>query len=396
LVAQPRLQRFTLPNGLQVLHLEDHERPLVRARLHLRIDPSDTPPGRQGLAQLALRMLEHSEAAGLKAEDFDRFLEGSGVQLSACLEPDGLDWRLLTRSRDQDRALGLLADRLLRTVFDPTGLDGQRLACWREEERQEASPQTRLLEALIQAPGSQPTLASLSAISLEDLLTFRARVFRPDRAVLVLHGDLGLEQAKRLVLLSLGTWTAQGTLPAYGPPPIGAPIEATGTPEALLRIPAPGPGWRTQAVALQPSEVSPEAAILLTLLVPGDPALTPVWVGMENNALIATLDAGTWSRLLGKLGALRQRGFIQADLERARAAWEAGRALASLQPSGMLASALSEARDRQVRVTRMKALSLAELNAALSRWLEPTAFRIGAVGAPEALKALGSGLHPEP
>jgi zinc protease len=185
-------------------------------------------------------MLDHSDAAGLKAGDFDQLLEGSGIQLIQGLEPDGLEWRLLARSRDQDRALGLLADRLLRTVFDPSVLQVQRLACGRDEEQQDQPPYPRLREALLQEPGSRPTPASLGAITLEDLLAFRARVFRPDRAVLVLQGDLGLEQAKRLVILSLGSWTAQEPRPAITPPPAdapGPPVESSGAP---LRIPAPG------------------------------------------------------------------------------------------------------------------------------------------------------------
>ena len=46
LQAQPAVQRFTLPNGLRVLHLEDHEHPLVRVRIHVRVEPSDTPAGK--------------------------------------------------------------------------------------------------------------------------------------------------------------------------------------------------------------------------------------------------------------------------------------------------------------------------------------------------------------
>ena len=394
LFAQPRIQRFTLPNGLQVLHLEDHERPLVRARLHLQSDPGDTPPGRQGLAQLALRMLNHSDAAGMKAEDFDRFVEASGLQLETRLEPDGLEWRLLARSRDQDRAMGLLADRLFRTVFDPTTLELQRLACWREEERHEGSPQARLQEALAQEPGSRPTLASLGAITLEDLLGYRARVLRPDRAVLVLHGDLGLEQAKRLVLLSLGSWTAP-TAPAS---PVPAPSEGLGQPRVPLRISAPGAGLLLQATAVPPPELTPEAAALLGLLIPGDPALGPVRCAVTGRQLGATLrtHAGTWALLLKPLEALRQRGFTQGELERARSAWTAGRALESLHPEAKLGAALAEAQGRQVQEARLKALPLADLNAALRSWLAPTRLRLGVAGAAEALKAVPSDLNPEP
>jgi hypothetical protein len=389
LSAQPRLQRFTLPNGLRVVHLEDHERPLVRARLHLLVAADDTPPGRQGLVPLALGMVNHADAAGLKADVFDRFVEDAGIQLTASLEPGGVEWRLLTRSRDQDRAFGLLADRLLRTVFDPAALEVQRLATWRGEEGLEATPDTRLRRALVQEPGARPSTTSLGAITLEDLLVFHARVFRPDRAVLILHGDLGLEQAKRMVLLSLGSWTVKEPVPPYPSLPVAAPVQRI-TPEALLRMPVPGAALRLQAAADRPAEVTQEAAALLGLLVPQDPALTRVQVTVEAGTLVATLDAGNGdgSPLEARLGALRQRTFTQADLDHARAAWEAGRALESLDPGLRMDAAFAEIEGRQVQATRLRALTPADLNAALHRWLEPARLRTGAVGDPEALKAL--------
>jgi predicted Zn-dependent peptidase len=389
LSAQPRLQQFTLPNGLRVVHLEDHERPLVRARLHLLMAADDTPTGRQGLAPLALRMVNLAEAAGLKAEAFDRFVEDAGIQLTGSPEPGGLEWRLLTRSRDQDRAFGLLADRLLRTVFDPAALPPQRLAVWREEEGLEAAPDTRLRRALARAPGSRPTQASLGAIILEDLLVFHARVFRPDRAVLILHGDLGLEQAKRLVLLSLGSWTAKEPVPPYRSLPVATPV-LRASPEAPLQIPVPGAALRLQAVADQPVEVTPEAAALLGLLVPAAPGLSRVQITLAAGQLVATLDAGAggWALFEERLAALRQRSFSQANLDHARAAWEAGRALEALNPGLGMDAAFAEAAGRRAQATRLRALTPADLDAALRRWLEPARLRTGAVGDAEALKAL--------
>jgi hypothetical protein len=394
LQAQPRLQRFTLPNGLRVLHLEDHERPLVRARLHLGLEPTDTPPGRQGLPLLFMRMLSRSDAADRKAADFDRTLEDSGIQLSAALAPDGLAWELVARSRDQDRALGLLADRLLRTVFDPALLETERLACWHDEERLEDPPQLRLRQLLAQVPDSRPTLASLSAITLADILAFRARVFRPDRAVLILHGDLGLEQAKRLVLLSLGSWAAQAPPRPATPSPVDAPTRpalAQGHP----RITVPGSGLRVQAVALPPSDLGPETAGLLSLLLPDEPALFPVHLALDGGCLVATLDAevgasgpATWSLLHERLIGLRRRGFTQTDLDRARVAWLARRSLESLRPEAQLDAALAEALGHGVSADRMRALSLDMLNAGLRSWLDLVRLRSGAAGDPETLKTL--------
>ena len=397
LQAQPGIQSFTLPNGLRVLHLEDHERPLVRVHLYLKIESGDTPTGRQGLPLLFHRMVDRAETADLKAGDLDRILEDSGIQLTQSLEPGGFNWRLMARSRDQDRAMGLLADRLLRTLFDPSLLEAQRLACQRQLERLEDTPHKRLKQALTQDPASRPTLSSLRAITLQDLLSFRAKVFRPDRAILILHGDLGLEQAKRLVFLSLGTWTAQAP-PAPDRPPSRSPSASAAPPSVPLeapRISAPGAGIRIQAVAFRPGDLAPEAIELLKLLVPGDLSLFPVQIAIEGDCLVATLDGevGTSGSIAGsllhrRLEALRQRGFAQADLDRARFAWFARRSLDSLHPEAQMDRALVEAMGHGAAGDRLKAMSLETLNRALRNWLDPANLRTGASGDPDDLKTL--------
>ncbi len=389
LQAQPRVQPFVLPNGLRVFHLEDHEHPLVRARLQLDLAPADTPAGLEGLSALALRMFQASASVEGKPDDFDQLLEGSGIQLSREATPTGLAWQVVARSRDQDRALGLLGENLLRTVFDPATLWRQAAACWRDQEPLGASPQVRLRHALAVAPGERPTQASLSAINLEDLIAFRSRVFRPERAVLVLHGDLGLEQAKRLVLLNLGSWVGP-VLPATK-----AAARPPAAPGAPVRIPTSGPGLTLQAVAPPPPEQAPEILALLDLLLPGDPLLPPVRVTLEGCGLVATLEPGpetaapqALATLHGHLAGLAQRGFTQLELDRARGAWLARRSLDSLHPEALLAAALAEAQGHGAMPGPMKALTLETLNAGLRSWLDPKRLRTGAAGPPEALAPL--------
>ncbi|WLT31159.1 pitrilysin family protein [Geothrix sp. PMB-07] len=396
LQAQAKVQAFILPNGLRVLLLEDHEHPLVRVKLHLKVTVQDVPSGRQGLPQLALRMVSHSDAGGFKADELERFQEDAGIQLKAMAAPDGLDWQLSVRSRDQDRALGLLADRILRSLFDPGMLEEQREACWHEEEGRGVDPLLRLRQSLSQAPERRPTLTSLGTITWEDLLTFRARVFRPDHALLVLHGDLGLEQAKRLVLLSLGSWTPQETRSA---PPSPDPSASEGVQQASsgkpwpLWIRVPGVGSRAQAVAPQPTETLPESAALLNLLVPGEPSLLPAWAAAEAGCLVATDDAEVDAslalpRLLARLEALRLRGFTQADLDRARTAWNAGPSLETLHPEAQMNRALQEALGRGADPDHMKALSLEQLNADLRRWFDPKNLRTGGLKKADPAKGL--------
>lgn len=385
--AWPTVQhRFTLANGLQVVHLEDHERPLVRAWLNLELAPGEGLLGRPEVAALALRMQEHADAGPLKAITFHEVLEGSGTRLTRRLDPQGLTWQMVARSRYQDQALGLLADRVLRTVFDPAALEAQRLACWLDATRLDATPRATLRRALEPYPVLRtPTMAGLSAVTLADLLAFQTRTFHPTRAVLVLHGDLGLEQAKRLVLLTFGTWSAEA-----GGPPTAATAAPAPRPASSVDLPVSGAPLRLQVVAAAPEDLAPEAVALLSLLLAGDPALRPATLTVDGPRLVATLvegDSATGARaaLADRLEALRLRGFSAIDLAQAKSAWTAGRTLLTLHPEALMAEALVQARGRAARAERVTALSLEELNAALRRWLAPARLQVGAVGDPAIL-----------
>jgi predicted Zn-dependent peptidase len=340
LLAQVRPQAFSLSNGLRGVLLEDHEHPLLRVRLDLQgkegegLDPA--------VVATCLEALRRTDTADLKAPELERLLEESGIQLEARPEARGASWRMLCRSRDQDRAMGLLADRLTRS--------------------------------LLPAPPAQP-----------ELRDFGARLLRPDRAILVLYGDLGLEQAKRLVMLTLGTWSNPATPPPGGPSQTAIP--------APRRTPVPGARLHIRARA-DLAGLPAEAAALLRLLVPGDPVLAPLRMAVEGQEGWMSLDgeagsgARTWGLFRQRLEALRERGFRQEDLDRARVAWAAGRSLEALHPEALMASALAEARGRGLNETRMKALTLDQLNGALKAWLDPARLQVDATGDPEDLKAL--------
>ena len=373
-----RTQAFSLPNGLRVVLLEDHERPLVRARLHLPLEPG-LETMRPGLGALARRMLSRSDAGNLKVEEFHQILARAGIELAPSLGADGLSWNLVARSRDQDLALGLLADRVLRPLFEPATLETERLACWRDIERLAVSPQGKLRLAL--EPDwtlRVPSLDSLKAVTFEDLQAFFVRVSRPDRAVLILHGDLGKEQAMRLVFQTFGTWTTQ---PA---PDLHAP--AAPPPADRVQVPASGNLPWALAVAAAPPDLGPESRALLALLLAEEPVLPPAQLRVEGSDLVASLeglpgsDAG--ALLMDRLQTLRQRGFTESDLRRARAAWSAGSALVALHPGAVMDQAVAEARQLAATPARMEALTVEALNDGLHRWLDPARIRAGALTAP--------------
>jgi hypothetical protein len=86
--------------------------------------------------------------------------------------------------------------------------------------------------------------------------------------------------------------------------------------------------------------------------------------------------------LMDRLQALRQRGYTESDLRRARTAWSAGSALVALHPEALMDQAVAEARQRAATPARMEALTVDALNDALRRWLDPARIHAGALTAP--------------
>jgi predicted Zn-dependent peptidase len=382
LAAQAPTRTFTLPDGLRVVLREDQGRLLFRARLRLALRPGDLPPGKEGLADLALRMMDRGEAGQLGPAAFDRALDESGIRLTRTLSADALTWDLLSRSRDQDRALSLLANRVLRPVLDLAALEPERLACWRDQEASLASPEARLRAALGLDGPPPATEQSLGQLTFADLETFLRRVLRPDRALLVLEGDLGLEQAKALVLLSLGTWTG-------APLPPDPPVPSAPAAPAAVRIPAPGEPLRIEAAVRPPADLDPALRELVLLLLRNDPRLAGLLAPeAPGGTLRFTLRApgldvdAALAILRDRLAALAPGGCTAADLDRARTAWAEARRVRLLHPEALLAGDLQEAEGLAARPGAVAAATPEALRAAMVRWLDPARIRWAVVGDP--------------
>ncbi|MEI6472069.1 MAG: hypothetical protein WCO20_05450, partial [Holophagaceae bacterium] len=159
-------------------------------------------------------------------------------------------------------------------------------------------------------------------------------------------------------------------------------------------IPRLGPALRIQALAPVPGDLRPEAAALLSLLVPGNPLLAPLRATWEGAGLTLTLDATApgareaWALFFGRLAALAQRGFTPADLDRARRIWGASLSLDTLNPEAQMARAQAAQEGRLPTQEALDALTLQDLNADLRRWLTPDRLRVGAIGPAGTLEAL--------
>lgn len=224
------VQEQTLPNGLRVVVAERRGVPLVTAQLLVLSGAEADPPALPGLAALSAGLLTRgSRTRSAPAQAAAAEALGGTLDSSA-------DWhrstvQMTVTSPLLSSALALIADAALKPAFasaEVQRLQGESLD---ELKVRYASPGTQAALAAQQAVfGSgaygrpvRGTPASVQAITRDDVVALHRRQFRPDNAVLVLAGDVGLDEALALARRHFGDWKA----PAR---PLTAPAAVAGTP----------------------------------------------------------------------------------------------------------------------------------------------------------------------
>ena len=208
----PRIsfEKYTLPNGLQVILHEDHSTPIVAVNTWYHVGSADEQPGRTGFAHL----FEHIMFMGsqnVPVGMFDQWLEAAGADNNGSTTEDRTNYYEVLPSNALELALWLDADRMgfLLPTMDLPKVDLQRDVV-KNERRQSYDnvPYGRADETILAAlypkthPYSWPvigSMADLSAATLDDTKNFFRTYYAPNNATLAIAGDFDPARAKQLV-----------------------------------------------------------------------------------------------------------------------------------------------------------------------------------------------------
>jgi zinc protease len=210
-------EKTTLPNGLEVIVVEDHRLPIVAVNIWYHVGPANEAPGLAGFAHL----FEHMMFAGsrhLPRGLADRLLEGAGATDSnGSTDFDRTNYYDTVPSNQLELALWVHADRMgyLPDVLDQAALSNQQDVV-RNERRQsiENRPYGIVEEALYHAlfPKNHPYHASVMGshadiqhARLADVRAFFSRYYGPNNATLVIAGDIDKAHALALVRKYFGS-----------------------------------------------------------------------------------------------------------------------------------------------------------------------------------------------
>jgi predicted Zn-dependent peptidase len=237
--------------------LERHTLPLVSVRLVVPAGSAADPPGKAGLAALTAEMME--QGSGKRGSlEIARAVEELGASLETWTTRDASGARLDVTKDQLGPALAILAEVAGKPRFEAS--EWKRVkSLWIGDLKNRAADADAVAQQAAAAVifgaehpyGHLPegTLREVESLSLEDVKKFHAAQWRPDRATLVVAGDLGADELQTLVPSAFSDWKpGKGTAPAAvqpGPPLAPAPrlvvVDRPGSAQTALRVLWHGP-----------------------------------------------------------------------------------------------------------------------------------------------------------
>jgi zinc protease len=204
-VRPPKLNytTHTLPNGLQVILLEDHEVPIINLQVWYHVGGKDEKPGRTGFAHL-FEHLMFKGSAHVPAEEHSRIIEAVGGFDNAETGDDTTNFYETFPSNYLERVLWLEADRMGSLNVSDENFKSEREVVKEERRvRIENQPYGYLQEDLRAAAftvhGYHHTpigsMEDLDKATIQDVRDFFNTFYKPNNATLVIVGDFDSAQA---------------------------------------------------------------------------------------------------------------------------------------------------------------------------------------------------------
>jgi zinc protease len=231
-VPQLPFDKYTLPNGLEVILHEDHRVPEVAVDVWYKVGSKDEVAGRTGFAHL----FEHVMFQGTKHVGEDKhfeYLQKAGASnVNGSTSPDRTNYFEVVPANQVELALWLESDRmgflLDRPGFRET-LDNQRDVVKNERRQRVENRPMGLLSRLIlealyspQHPYYHEVIGSmedLSVASVDDVKSFFRTNYAPGNATLTIAGDFDRARIKELVERYFGPIPPAEVAPTRVTPP---------------------------------------------------------------------------------------------------------------------------------------------------------------------------------
>ncbi len=199
-----------LPNGLQVLVLENHKAPVATLNVFFHVGSRNEQVGKTGLSHL----LEHLMFRGTKKygpEEFSNIIQENGGEDNAFTTEDYTDYFEVINRDHLNVPIELESDRMAN--FAPQGFDSEKNVVMEERRlRTEDNPEDALQEmtqaaAFVEHPYHWPVIGwmhDVAGLTLDDAMTYHSIHYSPRNAIVVAVGDFDADKVMKQISDAFG------------------------------------------------------------------------------------------------------------------------------------------------------------------------------------------------
>jgi len=200
-----------LPNGLQVIVLENHKAPVATLNVFYQVGSRNEQTGKTGISHLC----EHLMFRGTKKygpEEFSNIIQENGGDDNAFTTEDYTDYFEVINRDHLDVPIALEADRMAN--FAPQGFASEKAVVMEERRlRTEDNPEDALSEmtqaaTFVEHPYHWPVIGwmhDVAGLTLEDALHYHAIYYSPQNAIVVAVGDFDGDQVMSRIRTAFGS-----------------------------------------------------------------------------------------------------------------------------------------------------------------------------------------------
>ncbi len=212
----------TLPNGIKLIVQPESVSRTISVYGRIKNQPDlQVPPGQEGVDQVLDQLFSYGTAS-LDRLAFQKALDEIAAQVSP-----GTSFSLKVLQEHFERGVQLLADNELHAALPEDAFNIVRTQVAAAVAGQLQSPAyltNRALKGALYPPNDptlrQPTPASVSSLTRQQVQEYYRKVFRPDLTSIVVIGQVTPERAKAVLEKYFGPWQASGPKPDTLLPPV--------------------------------------------------------------------------------------------------------------------------------------------------------------------------------
>ncbi|MGE0458794.1 MAG: M16 family metallopeptidase, partial [Bauldia sp.] len=236
----PAVTRNVLPNGLEVLVVQNDELPVISLDIVFRGGAAAAPVDLTGISGATADLLTRGTTTRTAAE-LNTAIESRGGAVGSYSSTDFMGVGMFALAEDRDHAFELLADMALNPAFPQEEIDVQRQQLISQIEAARGDPRAQAGRAFYpriypnHPYGGIITEETAAAVTRDAVVDFYESISQPDNALLIIAGDISVEDAMALAEQYFGGWEADGDAPTVTLPLLDNGIE--GLEIVLVNIP---------------------------------------------------------------------------------------------------------------------------------------------------------------